>query len=103
MENNLPQLNITLDALTSTVLVEEPRQFPGDLRATLTEFLGPAIGIACAAPSEILAPPITTPAELAAGTCVRISGYWHNSAIEGPGRRSTAKLQGCTIHCIGCI
>jgi anaerobic ribonucleoside-triphosphate reductase activating protein len=34
---------------------------------------------------------------------VRLAGYWHGSLIEGPGRRSTAKLQGCPIRCGGCI
>jgi hypothetical protein len=33
--------------------------------------------------------------ELAAEPCVRLAGYWHDSLIEGPGRRSVAKVQGC--------
>ena len=56
-----------------------------------------------AAPAEILAPPNVPPKEIGTGPCVRIAGYWHNSLIEGPGRRSTVKLQGCTIQCVGCI
>jgi len=85
------------------VLVEESDPFPDDLLESLTDLLGPANDLACAAPAEILSPTIASPVEIATGPCVRASGYWHNSLIEGPGRRSTAKLQGCTIHCLGCI
>src|SRR5438105_11294293 len=103
METNLPQLSITIDTLTNTLVVEEHYRLTDDLRASLADLLGPGKEIACAAPAEILAPPIAAPGEIAAEECVRISGYWHNSLIEGPGRRSTVKLQGCTIHCVGCI
>jgi anaerobic ribonucleoside-triphosphate reductase activating protein len=103
MENNLPQLSITIDTLTNTLVVEEHYRLTDSLRASLADLLGPAKEIACAAPAQILAPPIAAPGEIVAGGCVRISGYWHNSLIEGPGRRSTVKLQGCTIHCGGCI
>lgn len=33
---------------------------------------------------------------------IRISGYWHDSLIEGPGRRSVVRMQGCPIRCDGC-
>lgn len=89
--------------MTGTVLVEEPHRFSDNLRESLAHVFGSAKEIACAAPAEIHPAPIASPAEIAAGPCVRISGYWHNSLIEGPGRRTVAKLQGCPIHCIGCI
>lgn len=34
---------------------------------------------------------------------IRIGGYWHDSLIEGPGRRSVVRMQGCPIRCPGCI
>jgi anaerobic ribonucleoside-triphosphate reductase activating protein len=85
------------------VLVEEPHGFQNDVHNTLADFFGPAKEIACAASAEILPPPHATPTDVAAGACVRLAGFWHNSLIEGPGRRTTAKLQGCPIHCIGCV
>jgi hypothetical protein len=103
METNLPQLNITIDTLTTMVVVEEHHPFTDNLHASLADLLGSPKEIACAAPAEILAPPNVPPEEIGAGPCVRIAGYWHNSLIEGPGRRSTVKLQGCTIQCVGCI
>jgi anaerobic ribonucleoside-triphosphate reductase activating protein len=46
---------------------------------------------------------MATEEEIANRPCVRIAGYYHNSLIEGPGRRSTVKFQGCPIRCRGCI
>jgi hypothetical protein len=103
METNLPQLSITIDTLTNTLLVEEHYRVTDNLQAGLADPLGLAKETACAAPAEILAPPIAAPGDIAAGPCIRISGRWHNSLIEGPGRRSTVKLQGCSIHCVGLI
>lgn len=99
----MPHLSITFDTVTGTVLVEEPHPFPDDLRESLARLFGPAKETACAAPAEVLLPPAASPIGVAAAPCVRLAGYWHNSLIEGPGRRSAAKLQGCPIHCIGCI
>src|SRR5258708_14032213 len=103
METNLPQVNITIDSLTNMIVVEEHYPLTDNLHAILADLLGPPKEIACAAPLEILAPSIVSSGEVAGAPYVRIAGYWHNSLIEGPGRRSTVKLQGCTIHCVGCI
>jgi anaerobic ribonucleoside-triphosphate reductase activating protein len=59
--------------------------------------------IACAAPPHVRTLAPATADEPAGGVCVRIAGYWHGSLIEGPGRRSVAKLQGCPLRCRGCI
>jgi len=85
------------------VVVEEHYPFTDNLQASLADLLGQPREIACTAPVEILAPLIVSSEETADGPYVRISCYWHNSLIEGPGRRSSVKLQGCTIHCLGCI
>jgi anaerobic ribonucleoside-triphosphate reductase activating protein len=98
----MPQLTITFDPLTGTLLVEESRALPPELREDLARLLGPGLEIACAAPAAILPAPVV-PSELIGGRSVRVSGYWHNSLIEGPGRRSTAKLQGCPLHCAHCL
>ncbi len=65
METNLPQLSITIDVLTNMVLVEERYRATDSLYARLADLLGPAKEIACAAPAEILAPPIVAPEEIA--------------------------------------
>lgn len=97
------EVSIALDATTGALLVEEPASMPRELRLMLERLVGPAQDVACASPMEVRALAPASPWELAAGPCVRLAGYWHNSLIEGPGRRSVAKLQGCPIRCHGCI
>ena len=60
-------------------------------------------GVACAAPIEVQTLTPASPAEMTDGDYVRIAGYWHGSLIEGPGRRTIVKLQGCPIRCGGFI
>jgi anaerobic ribonucleoside-triphosphate reductase activating protein len=90
-----------LDETTGQLLVEgltseEAPQLVGDL-------LPPAREVYCAAPMEVLHLPPASSDEIAQSTCVRIAGFYHNSLIEGPGRRSTVKFQGCVTACHGCI
>jgi anaerobic ribonucleoside-triphosphate reductase activating protein len=85
------------------LLVADPDRLPDAFRSALEERLGKGASIACAAPDRVLTVPAARSDELAAGPCVRLAGYWHDSLIEGPGRRSVAKFQGCSIHCRGCI
>ena len=93
------ELNIIIDPVTGAVLVEGPQHIPPAILDQLRDGLGQGQEIACAVPLSMLPPPAASPEVVAASACVRISGYYHNSLIEGPGRRSTAKLQGCPIRC----
>src|SRR5947207_10239557 len=99
----MPDLTFILDAATGAVLVEDRDHLPGAVAHQLAEFLGPARALACAVPLTLLHLPAASRAETAAGRCVRIAGVAHNSLIEGPGRRSTAKFQGCPVRCDQCI
>jgi anaerobic ribonucleoside-triphosphate reductase activating protein len=90
-----------LDETTGQLLVEgltseEASPLVGDL-------LPPAREVYCAAPMEVFHLPPASSEEIAQSTCVRIAGFYHNSLIEGPGRRSTVKFQGCVTACRGCI
>jgi anaerobic ribonucleoside-triphosphate reductase activating protein len=98
-------LDVILDPLTGRVLVEDPDRLPPALRLALEADLGLGHDVACAVPDPTarLTLPPATPEERATRPCVRLAGYWHGSLIEGPGRRSTAKLQGCPLRCDGCI
>lgn len=87
---------ITGDMLVEGLTVEEAPALAGDLLPGARE-------MGCARPLALLPAPMATPEEIAASVCVRIAGYYHNSLVEGPGRRTTVKFQGCTIHCRGCI
>jgi len=97
------EVNVTLDTTTGALLVEETTALPRELREALGNLVGPAQAIACAAPAAVRMLTPASPDERASEPCVRLAGYWHESLIEGPGRRSVAKLQGCPIRCRGCI
>jgi anaerobic ribonucleoside-triphosphate reductase activating protein len=99
----MPQLTLLIDGATGGLLVEAPERVPAGVLTQLTGLLGPGRELACAAPVQVLPPPRVPAEELQVSVCVRLSGYWHGSLIEGPGRRSVAKLQGCPIRCTGCV
>jgi anaerobic ribonucleoside-triphosphate reductase activating protein len=97
----MTEMTWILDETTGQLLVEgltseEAPTLVGDL-------LPPARGVYCAAPMEVLHLPPASSDEIAQSTCVRIAGFYHNSLIEGPGRRTTVKFQGCVTACRGCI
>lgn len=97
------ELLILVDATTGTLLVEGPDSVPRDIGDALEGLLGPSRTIACAAPADVRLPESASANELASASCVRIAGFWHGSLIEGPGRRTVVKLQGCPVRCVGCI
>jgi anaerobic ribonucleoside-triphosphate reductase activating protein len=99
----MPQMDLVVDTLTGAVLVRDPERIPDEVTAHLAASLGPGHELACAAPIALRQLPAASPTELAADACVRIAGYFHNSLVEGPGRRSTAKFQGCPVRCRGCV
>ncbi len=97
----MTEITWILDETTGQLLVEgltseEAPTLVGDL-------LPPAREVYCAAPLGVLHLPPASLEEIARSTCVRIAGFYHNSLIEGPGRRSTVKFQGCATACRGCI
>jgi anaerobic ribonucleoside-triphosphate reductase activating protein len=96
-------VTFTIDGHLGRLLVEVPVHLPAMAHEMLEALAGPGERVACATPTAVLTLPSATPDELASGPCVRFAGYWHDSLIEGPGRRSVAKLQGCSLHCPGCI
>ena len=94
---------LTIDARTGRLLIENPERLPVVFRAALEKQLGRGMPIACAAPDRVLTLPAARSDEQGGGAYMRLAGYWHDSLIEGPGRRSVAKFQGCSRHCRGCI
>src|SRR5262249_21817787 len=94
---------ITVDRRTGTLLFQDSHDLPETVRMSFADLLGQPREITCAAPASILPPPSALSASALDVSSVRLAGYWHNSLIEGPGRRSVAKFQGCPIRCPGCI
>jgi anaerobic ribonucleoside-triphosphate reductase activating protein len=90
------------DLETGRLLIEAPDRLPKEVLAVVHELIGPGEVVGCARPLHVLPPPEASEAELGRGPCVRISGYYHNSLIEGPGRRSSVLFSGCNLGCNGC-
>jgi anaerobic ribonucleoside-triphosphate reductase activating protein len=99
----MTRLEVLVDPATGDLLVEDGDALPAEVERLLGALQGPSRSVACAAPPRILTLAPATAAEQVAGPTLRLAGYWHDSLIEGPGRRSVAKLQGCPIRCAGCL
>lgn len=98
----MPEITITLDSVTGAVLTAEPDRLPKEFRDQLTRLLGSGVELGCARPLEVVPPPSRFPAESVGTACVRVAGYYHNSLVEGPGRRSSVLLSGCALACPSC-
>ena len=98
----MSELIVTIDTLTGTVLIEDHDDLPQRLRDSLAAFLGPGTEFGCARPLLVLPPPEAPEQDGLGVICVRVSGYYHNSLVEGPGRRSSLLVSGCELACRGC-
>jgi anaerobic ribonucleoside-triphosphate reductase activating protein len=96
-------LSLIIDARTGDLLIDAPDSVPAPLRNGFEALAGKPQEIGCAAPIAMQTLEPATEDEVTMGACIQIAGYWHESLIEGPGRRSVVKIQGCPIRCRGCI
>lgn len=95
-------VTLLLDTRTGVLLAEATDGPPGPVTGLLTEYLGSAVELGCARPLEVLTLPPLEEAGAAETVRIRVSGYYHNSLVEGPGRRTSVLLTGCTLGCKGC-
>src|SRR5438552_872924 len=98
----MPEVTVIVDTLTGALLLEGPDHVPAAVVDALTARFGPGREVGCARPGVLLPPPQAPDDEIAASTCVRIAGYYHDSLVEGPGRRSSVLFQSCPLACEGC-
>lgn len=83
------------------VTVESSRA-TSDAVSEIAKDLGQGIGVNCARPDiQSVSDAVSdSPAEDEVGAYVYRS--YHNSVIDGPGRRSVVQFAGCSIRCPGC-
>ena len=96
------ELLLLIDGQTGTLLLEHPERAPSELLAQLDGLAGSGSMVGCAAPRTVLPPPGPPAGETDPGPTVRITGYYHGSVVEGPGRRSSVLFAGCPLACAGC-
>ncbi|MCA1626409.1 MAG: radical SAM protein [Acidobacteria bacterium] len=97
----MPELTLLIDVTNGTMLLEHSQLSPEVLDEMIT-LAGEGKECGCARPLEIIPPPVAAKQEQAASISVRIAGYYHNSLVEGPGRRSSVLFQFCPVACKGC-
>lgn len=98
----MADVTFLLDKETRNLMLESSDRFPGELLREVTDLIGSGRVLGCAKPLELLPPPPVTERGIADAVSVRVHGYYHNSLIEGPGRRSCVLLSGCDLGCRGC-
>lgn len=89
-----------VDAATGDLLVEGPSL--EDVPMLTGDLLPAPRQLGCARPLTVLPPPESPPEDCARSECLRVAGHYHDSLIEGPGRRSCLLISGCDLGCRGC-
>lgn len=96
----MSELTMLIDT-TNGVMLLEHAHLSADVLDQVTAIAGEGKECGCARPINVLPVPITRESH-ASGTRVRIAGYYHDSLVEGPGRRSSVLFQFCPLSCKGC-
>lgn len=96
----MSELTMLIDT-TSGVMLLEHSHLSADVLDEVTAIAGEGKECGCARPINVLPVPITRESH-ASGARVRIAGYYHDSLVEGPGRRSSVLFQFCPLSCNGC-
>ncbi|MHB8696267.1 MAG: 4Fe-4S single cluster domain-containing protein [Solirubrobacteraceae bacterium] len=96
----MSEITWILDPTTGGLIVEARSMERASAR--LGDLLGPGAEVGCARPRVLLPPPVTAGPDSANTPSLRIAGYYHDSLVEGPGRRSSVLVTGCTLGCPGC-
>lgn len=94
------ELTVLIDTTSGAMLVEHSH-LSADVLAEVAAIAGEGKELGCARPLNVIPPP-PSPDIRTAEVCVRIAGYYHNSLVEGPGRRSSVLFQFCPLSCEGC-
>jgi anaerobic ribonucleoside-triphosphate reductase activating protein len=96
----MSELTMLIDT-TNGVMLLEHSHLSADVLDEVTAIAGEGKECGCARPIEVIPVPITRESHIS-GARVRIAGYYHNSLVEGPGRRSSVLFQFCPLSCKGC-
>jgi anaerobic ribonucleoside-triphosphate reductase activating protein len=90
-----------IDAQSGALTVEGLQQ--SELAQLATDLLAPGKQVNCARPINI--EPLRLSSAHAANDepSLRVFRVYHNSVVEGPGRRSVLQTAGCLLRCVSCF
>jgi anaerobic ribonucleoside-triphosphate reductase activating protein len=97
----MPESTFIIDAQSGELTIEGLRQ--SELSELADDLLPHGKQVNCARPINV--EPLRLSSAHAANDepSLRVFRIYHNSVIEGPGRRSVVQLSGCEKRCPGCI
>jgi anaerobic ribonucleoside-triphosphate reductase activating protein len=98
----MPEITFIVDELRGGILVEDNQDLSRDAVEHLRTHLGESQKIGCARPLEVIKPTADCAEDSPENVRIRIAGYYHDSLMEGPGRRSSVLFQYCPLKCKGC-
>ncbi len=90
-----------IDAQSGALTVEALQQ--SELAQLANDLLSPGKQVNCARPINIEPLRLSSASASNDEPSLRVFRIYHNSVVEGPGRRSVAQLSGCEKHCPGCF
>jgi len=90
-----------IDSKSGALTVEGLQQ--SELAQLATDLLAPGKHVNCARPVNIEPLRLSSAQAMNDEPSLRVFRIYHNSVVEGPGRRSVVQLSGCEKRCPGCI
>jgi anaerobic ribonucleoside-triphosphate reductase activating protein len=90
-----------IDVHSGELTVEGLRQM--ELRGLAADLLPVGKSVNCARPINIEPLRLSSAQAMNVEPSLRVFRIYHNSVVEGPGRRSVVQLSGCEKRCPGCI
>ena len=90
-----------IDVHSGELTVEGLRQM--ELRGLAADLLPVGKSVNCARPINIEPLLLSSAQAMNVEPSLRVFRIYHNSVVEGPGRRSVVQLSGCEKRCPGCI
>jgi len=97
----MPETTWIIDAQSGELTVEGLRQ--SELVRLASDLLPPGKQVNCARPINIEPLKGSSARITEKGHTVRVFRIYHNSVVEGPGRRSVVRFSGCEKCCPGCF
>jgi anaerobic ribonucleoside-triphosphate reductase activating protein len=97
----MPETTWIIDEKSGELTVEGLRR--SELIGLADDLLPPGKQVNCARPIDIEPLRGSSTGAVKEGVRLRVFRIYHNSVVEGPGRRSVIQLSGCEKRCSGCI
>jgi anaerobic ribonucleoside-triphosphate reductase activating protein len=97
----MPEMTWIIDAQSGELTVEGLQQ--QELAQLADDLLPPGKQINCARPINIEPLRLSSAQAVNDEPSLRVFRIYHNSVVEGPGRRSVTQLSGCDRRCAGCF